>query len=799
MVFSKHAIGSIKPEFRNSKGSAPASGAVFCALAENPVATKRSERSCLYRAQDAGREARSATPGAGVLPCAATNLRLAIAGTYAKLNSMNLRFRLISQIVALFAVALITPKVHAEFRAGAVVVDVSPLEFPVLVNGGMTSRSASSVTDPINARALVLADGKTQLAIVVVDSCMMARPVLDEAKRLASKRTGIRTDHMLISATHTHTAPSTLACLGTRADPRYTPYLIQKLAEAIALAQKKLQPARVGWNKANAAEFTALRRWVRRPDRVTNDPFGNPTVRATMHSGRNWDDVTGESGPEDPDLTMISVQTKAGKPLAILANFSMHYFSGVKALSADYYGMFCYNLKKKLVADDDFVGLMSHGCSGDIWRRDYAARNWAKDPPKEPEWKVDEYAEQLANRALESYQKIQYRADVDLAMGETRMTLNYRVPNKQMLEWAQRTVAEMGEREPKTQTEVYAMEQIILHERQQTEIVVQGLRIGDIAIVTTPNETYALTGLKLKTMSPLPKTMVIELANGGDGYIPPPEQHHVGGYNTWAARSAGLEVLAEPKIVEANLQLLEQVSGKPRKPYAPASGIAARAIIGEKPAAYWRLDEFNGPRAIDAVSRNDGIYETGVLYWLEGAKSAKFNRDNQLNRAPHFVGERMRARIEGLGDRYSVSLWFWNGMPDDARDVSGWMFSRGWDHSQGAQGDHLGIGGKSAHQGRIVFSTGSNGTLVGGKTELQRWTWTHATLVRDGKKIRVYINGQIDLEAEAELKIPSFVDQVFIGGRNDNSSNWEGRLDEVAVFKRALSGKDVGKLYQSAR
>ncbi len=58
--------------------------------------------------------------------------------------------------------------------------------------------------------------------------------------------------------------------------------------------------------------------------------------------------------------------------------------------------------------------------------------------------------------------------------------------------------------------------------------------------------------------------MVIELANGGDGYIPPPEQHLLGGYNTWAARSAGLEVEAEPKIAEAAIQLLESVTEKPR-------------------------------------------------------------------------------------------------------------------------------------------------------------------------------------------------------------------------------------------
>ena len=85
------------------------------------------------------------------------------------------------------------------------------------------------------------------------------------------------------------------------------------------------------------------------------------------------------------------------------------------------------------------------------------------------------------------------------------------------------------------------------------------------AIATTPNETYALTGLKIKAHSPLEQTMVFDLANGGDGYIPPPEQHRLGGYNTWPARSAGLEVQAEPKIAEAAIQLLERVCDAPRR------------------------------------------------------------------------------------------------------------------------------------------------------------------------------------------------------------------------------------------
>jgi hypothetical protein len=76
-----------------------------------------------------------------------------------------------------------------------------------------------------------------------------------------------------------------------------------------------------------------------------------------------------------------------------------------------------------------------------------------------------------------------------------------------------------------------------------------------------PNEVFAVTGLKLKAQSPIQPLMNIELANGAEGYIPPPEQHYLGGYTTWPARTAGLETDAEPKISNALLGLLEQISG----------------------------------------------------------------------------------------------------------------------------------------------------------------------------------------------------------------------------------------------
>lgn len=712
---------------------------------------------------------------------------------------------ILGSIAFCISIAFPSGDATAEFRVGATVVDVTPTQFPVLVNGGMLSRSADTVKTPLNARAIVLDDGRERLAIVVVDSCMMPRPLLDEAKSLAAKQTKIRADRMLISATHSHSAPSSLSCLGTEADSNYVPFLRDKLVEAIAAAEANLEPARAGWGQENAAEFTALRRWIRRPDRIAKDPFGNPTVRANMHAGANWDDVTGESGPEDPDLTLIAIQSKTGRPIAVLSNFSMHYF-GDQALSADYFGLFCEGLKTQLAPSESkdhppFVGILSHGCSGDIYNRDYTK----PAPSAEEKHSIESFTEGLLKIAMKAYASIEFREDVDLAMAEARLDLKYRVPDLQRLEWAQRVVAAMGDRPPKDTTEVYAREQIILHERQSTQVVVQALRIGDIAIATTPTETYALTGLKLKCQSPLSKTMVIELANGGDGYIPPPEQHLLGGYNTWPARSAGLELSAEPKIAEAALGLLEQVCNRPRLAYKQRQGPGSKAILDAKPIAYWRLDEFAGPRAIDASGQNrDAYYEPGVVFFLEGPRSDQYCADGEKNRAAHFAGGRLASKMANFGDQYSVSLWFWNGMPVDAREVAGWIFSRGRNHAYGLRGDHLGVGGIH-HSGKLVFLNGHAAEAANpliGSTEIGRWTWNHVVFVREGQTVRVHLNGhpRPEIEGDSPAEFPASFDQLFFGGRCDNHSNWEGRLDEIAVFDRPLSAEDIKKLsFQSHR
>lgn len=690
--------------------------------------------------------------------------------------------------------ALTGPRAHAEFLAGAAITDVTPKELPVLVNGGMTSRSVDKIKTPVNARSLAFSDGKEKIVIVVVDSCMMTRDLIDNAKAIAAEKAGIPRDRILVSATHTHTAPSSMGCLGTDADPVYSVYLTKKLVEAILAPLANLQPARVGWGEVDAADYTALRRWVIHPSHMREDPFGNLTVRANMHAATNWDHVTGPSGPEDPMLTLVSVQTADGKPLGLLANFSMHYF-GDRDISADYFGLFSNGLQAKLdPGGTGFVAMMSHGCSGDIWRHDYE-----KSPKRGgDEMTLERYSEDMMNLALRALESVKYERPASIAMAETRMTLDYRVPDKQRLEWAQRVMGEVGDRPLKTQPEVYAREQILLHEKQRTEIVVQGLRLGDsIAIATTPNETYALTGLKIKAASPLPHTMVIELANGGDGYIPPPEQHLLGGYNTWPARSAGLEVEAEPKIAEAAIQMLETVSGKPRSDRRPGHGPAAEHVLSLKPRAYWRLDEFAGPRALDASPNGlDAIYEPRVLFFLPGPKSGAFSKDG-MNRSAHFAGDRLGARLPGLGgDRYSVSLWFWSGTAAGVMDGTEWILSRGRDFGSRREGDQVGIR-EDAAGNRILTYEGPGITAeIGSGALVKRWTWHHLVLVREGGGVRLFFDGS-SMEASGSPVSPAAAtDTLFFGGSCTGDGHFEGRLDEIAVFDRALTREEVAALHR---
>jgi hypothetical protein len=443
------------------------------------------------------------------------------------------------------------------FRAGAYAIEITPLELPVLVNGGVRERVANQVRDPLHARCLVLDDSTVQLAIVVVDSCLVPRSLADEAKAMAARDTGIPSDRILISATHTHSAPSLCGCLGTDCDDRYANWLPGKIAEGIRNAQKNLQPARIGWAVGRDETNVYCRRFLMKPGTALANKYSDKRDdRAQMNPGHNNANAIRRTGPSDPDVTILSLQTRDGRPLALLGNYSTHY-AGAPALSADYFAVFASEIGRLTGAKGDrprFVGIMSNGTSGDANCSDFMRQERRK-------YNYLSVGREVAQAAFEAYKTIKYYDWVPLEMRERRLVLDVRMPTEEEVANAREFMKTFADRKPRNWEEVYARETVELAKMDPTrELKLQAIRIGDLGIVAIPCEVYGSTGLAIKAASPLQTTMNISLANGCEGYIAPPEQHKLGGYTTWRARTSCLEELAEPKIKAAAVGLLVEVA-----------------------------------------------------------------------------------------------------------------------------------------------------------------------------------------------------------------------------------------------
>ncbi len=446
------------------------------------------------------------------------------------------------------------------FRAGAAAVDVTPPRFPISMNGQMADQVARSAFDRLRARCLVLDDGGAEVAIVVVDSCMIPRALFDEAKARAAEATGIPIERMMMSATHTHTAPAVMGVFQTEPDADYARFLAGKIAETVERAHAGRRPAQVGWAVGRDPSQVFCRRWLMKPGTAQTNPFGGTRDdRAQMHPGYQNPNAIAPTGPVDPDLSLLAVRAVDGRPIALLANYGMHYAGyGIPpgTASADYFGRFAAKVEAAVgagAAGTPFVAILSNGPCAETHCYDYSK------PRKEVT--IETVSDSVAKVAMATYSTIEFRDRVPLRMAERRLRVDLRLPDAAEVARAREVLGRAKGRALTGLKEIYARETILLGEGpRDAELKLQALRVGELGIGAIPNEVYAETGLEIKRRSPLRPTFVIELANGASGYIPPPEQHALGGYTTWRARSSCLEVGAEPKIRDAVIGLLEAVA-----------------------------------------------------------------------------------------------------------------------------------------------------------------------------------------------------------------------------------------------
>jgi neutral ceramidase len=451
-------------------------------------------------------------------------------------------------------------------RAGAYAIDITPEYFPVSSNGNTSDRQATVAHDPLHARCLVLHNGETSLAIVVCDNCKIPRDIFDAAKAIASRRTGIPLANMLMSATHTHSAVTVTGTFQSEPEVRYREFLVRRIAEGIEQAHQQYQPARIGWTTAEDATQVFNRRWFTKPGVENRDPFGKSGEAVLMNPGFDKNVIDRPSGPTDPQIGLLAVQNLDGTPIALLANYSLHYVGGFEenALSADYFAEFANLMAQKVGATNvnpPFVGIMSNGTSGNINNKNFGADSYVGKPPYE---QMRFVANSVAEAAFAAWKQIEYHDWVPLDAVQTEIELGVRRPSAEDVTRAKEILAAAGEGPYSDIEELYARETVLLVDYPpHVKSMIQALRIGDVGIVGIvgiPCETFVETGLAIKAASPLPQTFCISLANGYNGYLPTPEHHGWGGYETWRARSSYLAVDAEPAVRQTALQLLGELA-----------------------------------------------------------------------------------------------------------------------------------------------------------------------------------------------------------------------------------------------
>jgi neutral ceramidase len=446
------------------------------------------------------------------------------------------------------------------FLAGAATSNITPPLGEAIV-GGWNPTPATNVHDELHARCLVLDDGRTRVAFAVCDSVGIKRETFDEVRALIADETDLPPENVLFSATHTHSA--------TRSESeRYRPFLVRKIADGILRAIANLEPARIGWGGVAEPSEVFNRRWYVTDPELLKNPFGG-VDEVRMNPPRGNAALVKPAGPVDPEVSFVSVRSTDGRPIALLANYSLHYVGGVggREISADYFAIFAERIGELLAADRDgaegfddhppFVGIMTNGTSADVNNINFPAKSL---PRREPYEKMTEVAFKVADRVHEAHADVTFHDWVPLATTRRDLVLKVRKPDVAMQKYLAEIEAK-PEDAPKfnSHERTYAERcRALLEGPDEYVVPLQAVRIGDLGIASIPFEVFTEIGLEIKQQTPFADQFTISLANGSYGYLPTPAQHEKGGYETWMGTNR-VQLDASDRITENLLEMLDEL------------------------------------------------------------------------------------------------------------------------------------------------------------------------------------------------------------------------------------------------
>jgi hypothetical protein len=415
-------------------------------------------------------------------------------------------------------------------RAGSAKVNITPPLGVKLI--GSKGYSSDSILDELYAKALVLNDGDTTLAIVSVD--LLYSPLEDitgPVRDIITEKTGIPSQNVLVCATHTHSGPEVfrrsklLPEKQTNVDDInqfYLGSLIRKIAGSVSIAYDKMQKVKVGATKGSLPEIIFNRR-PRKLDGSVEMAFTLPvevtaTRKIVTDGGGNVKvtfrvpDKELEFGPVDPDVCVLRVEDMNGGIVGSLVNYGCHpvsiYPHLSTAISADYPA---YTTKVVEQAEGG-ICLFALGLAGNI-----VPIQRGVGPRKQ-------IGKAIGGEALRKLQFVGTSGDVTLKA----LKKDVRFPAKKPSSSEETTGAD---------TTGYIT----------TEI--QVLRLGDIYILGLPGEVLVEVGLEIKRRAGVEKLFVISICNDSIGYVCQSGAYEEGGYEptsaTRLAKGAGEIMVSE--------------------------------------------------------------------------------------------------------------------------------------------------------------------------------------------------------------------------------------------------------------
>ncbi|WP_182864730.1 LamG-like jellyroll fold domain-containing protein [Rhodopirellula sp. JC639] len=177
-------------------------------------------------------------------------------------------------------------------------------------------------------------------------------------------------------------------------------------------------------------------------------------------------------------------------------------------------------------------------------------------------------------------------------------------------------------------------------------------------------------------------------------------------------------------------------------------------------------------------------------------------------RPPHargvFVGGSLRVGADSTGrggridsppalrmGRFSLTVFVYLEAP-----VHGAMVATNLHDGQGNFG--LSLDENGLLRAAIRSSDGNVSSIAGGSVLPQK-TWRHVVVTADGEQLQFYEDGKLVASTPCESMAASDSDTVWFGTDAEATRVWDGRLDEVALFDRALNEEEIATLYRTAQ